>query len=254
MGTSYGGGEPMLSVCMATWNGGRWVREQLSSILEQLGPGDEVVVSDDRSTDDTLAVVGSFGDPRIRVIEGPAAGSAMRNFEHALRHARGELVALSDQDDVWFPGRVARIRERLAARRTPIHLVVLDAQVTDEAGRVTEESLFRRIGARPGLLRNVYDNTYVGACLAFSRELVELALPFPSGLPMHDMWLGLLAEIHGGVEFVPGPMMAYRRHPGAQTNFRRAFIPVTQIRRRLNLAFNLAGRTARQWAQRCRAP
>jgi hypothetical protein len=67
---------------------------------------------------------------------------------------------------------------------------------------------------------------------------------------MHDMWLGLLAEIHGGVEFVPGPMMAYRRHPGTQTNFRREFIPLTQIRRRANLTFNLARRTARAWRRR----
>lgn len=235
--------QAMLSVCMATWNGARFVGAQLASILPQLGPGDEVVVSDDRSTDGTVEVVRSFGDPRVRVTEGPAVKSAMRNFEHALGLARGDIIALSDQDDVWHPGRVARLRERLAARRTPVHLVSLDARVTDEAGRVTEESLHARIGARPGLLRNVWNNRYVGATLGFTRELLELALPFPAGLPMHDMWLGLLAELHGGVEFVPGATMDYRRHGGAVTDFRIAFRPLTQIRRRANLAWNLARRS-----------
>ncbi len=231
-----------LSVCMATYNGGRWVREQLASILRQLGPDDEVVVSDDGSTDDTLAVVRSFADPRVRVLAGNAFRSPVLNFENALRHARGDLVTLSDQDDVWLEGRVALIRERLAAPGPRVRLVALDAVVTDESGLVTDASLFRKIGARPGLLKNVYDNSYVGCCLAFTRPLLELALPFPAGIPMHDMWLGLLAELFGAVEFVHSPMLAYRRHGANATSFARKFTPVVQLRRRWVLATSLARR------------
>ena len=232
-----------LSVCMATWNGGRFLREQLGSILPQLGPSDELVLSDDRSSDDTLAVARSFGDPRLRIVEGPAARSAPLNFENALRHATGDLLTLSDQDDVWLPGRVALIRERLEARRGGLHLLALDARVTDEAGRVTDPSLFAKLRAGPGLLKNVYANTYVGCCLAFTRPLLELALPFPARIPMHDMWLGLLAELHGTAEFVPVPLLDYRRHAGNATSFAIEFRPVTQIRRRANLAWNLARRS-----------
>lgn len=241
---------PSLSVCMATCNGGRWVRDQLSSILAQLGPDDEVVVSDDASTDDTVALVRSFADPRVRILDSPGFRSPTRNFEHALRDARGDLVALSDQDDVWLEGRVKLLRELLSRPGPAVRLVALDALVTDEAGAVTDRSLFRKIGARPGLLKNVYDNSYVGACLAFTRPLLDVALPFPPSIPMHDMWLGLLAEIFGEVEFVPVPMLAYRRHGANATSFRREFRPFLQLRRRWALASNLARRTF----ERRRAP
>ncbi len=232
-----------ISVCMATYNGGRWVREQLASILRQLGPGDEVVVSDDGSTDDTVEVVRSFADPRVRVLSGNAFRSPVLNFENALRHARGDLVTLSDQDDVWLDGRVALIRDRLSIAAPRVRLVALDAVVTDENGMVTDPSLFRKIGARPGLLKNVYDNSYVGCCLAFSRELLDVALPFPARIPMHDMWLGLLAEIFGTVEFVHTPMLAYRRHGANATSFKRRFMPLVQIQRRWNLSTSLLVRS-----------
>lgn len=227
-----------ISVCMATYNGGRWIGEQLASILQQLRPDDEVVVSDDGSTDGTLAVIASFGDPRVHVVPGSFRSPAL-NFENALRHARRDILTLSDQDDVWLEGRVALIRERLSAPRTAVHLVALDAVVTDERGVVTEPSLFAKIGAAPGLLKNIYDNTYVGCCLAFTRGLLDVALPFPRGIPMHDMWLGLLAERFGTVEFVNTPLLAYRRHGGNATTMKRQFTPIVQIRRRWNLATNL---------------
>lgn len=233
-----------LSVCMATYDGGRWVGEQLASILRQLGPDDEVVVSDDGSRDDTVAVVRSFADARVRLVVNEKRHGPVGNFENALRHARGDVLALSDQDDVWLDGRVALLRERFAMPPQPAYLVALDAVITDERGNVTAPSLFRKIGAGPGLLKNVYDNTYVGCCLAFSRTLLEIALPFPPGIPMHDMWLGLLAERFGTVEFVHTPLLAYRRHGANATSLRRRFMPIVQVRRRWNLATSLLRRVA----------
>ncbi len=231
-----------LSVCMATYNGGRWVREQLASILRQLGPDDEVVVSDDDSKDDTLDVVRSFADPRVHIVPAKAFRSPTRNFENALRHARGDIIALSDQDDVWLEGRVAHIRERLSSPPSPVHLVVMNAVVTDEGGTVTDPSLFRKLGVRPGVLKNVFRNTYVGCCLAFSRGLLDVALPFPPRIPMHDMWLGILAELFGTVEFVQTPTLAYRRHGATATSFKLQFMPIVQIRRRWDLATSLLKR------------
>lgn len=230
------------SFCMATHDGERWVAAQLASILAQLDPDDEVVVCDDASSDRTLAIVRSFGDGRVRVLEGRSFRSPVRTFEEALRNATGDVLALSDQDDVWLPGRAAVIRERFAARQGGVHLLALDAVVTDAAGATTAPSLFAKLGAGPGLLKNVYANTYVGCCLAFCRELLDVALPFPAGLPMHDMWLGLLAERFGTVEFISGQWLAYRRHDAAATSFRREFRPIVQIRRRINLSVNLARR------------
>lgn len=113
----------MISVCIATYNGAATLHEQLSSILSQLSPDDEVIVSDDGSTDATLDVVRAFDNPIIHIVPGPQTGSPIDNFEHALRQARGEYIFLSDQDDVWLEGKVQRM---LAALKGGADCVVSD--------------------------------------------------------------------------------------------------------------------------------
>jgi glycosyltransferase involved in cell wall biosynthesis len=229
-----------LSVCMATCNGSRFIREQLDSILAQLGPDDELIVSDDASTDDTLEIVRSYGDPRIFILTGNNFHSPIRNFEHALRHARGQIVVLSDQDDIWLPGRLELIHEQLDTEITRISLLMMDGEIVGAEGNCLEKSLFTVNRAGPGLLKNIYDNTYTGCCLAFTRPLLEIALPFPHRIPMHDMWLGILAEIFGRVEFVPVKTIRYRRH-AANTSFIRPSV-YRQIVRRFSLSLYLVKR------------
>src|SRR5665647_1711453 len=100
---------PRISVCMATYNGAPYVGEQMNSILEQLGPSDEVVVVDDASTDDTVDRLHAIGDQRVRVLESAENRGYVRGFEESLRNAHGQFILLSDQDDVWEPGRVRAI-------------------------------------------------------------------------------------------------------------------------------------------------
>lgn len=235
-------GDRKISVCMASRNGARFIRRQLETILTQLGPADEVVVSDDSSTDDTIAIIKGFADPRIRLFENNTFFSPIFNFEHALKQATGEIIVLSDQDDIWLENKIAVIRERFRRRTAPVCLVALDGCVIDEQERILADSIFKKIKAGPGLVKNVYDNTYLGCCLAFSRELLAVALPFPRRIPMHDMWLGLLAEIFGEVAFVPEKTVMYRKHAASLTDFRIRFMPVTQIKRRFFLAYHLAAR------------
>ncbi|MBE0598205.1 MAG: glycosyltransferase family 2 protein [Desulfuromonadales bacterium] len=239
-----------ISVCMATRNGEQYLGEQLASILSQLGAEDEVIISDDSSTDRTVEIVRAVADRRIRLLADNRFFSPVGNFENALRHASGEIIVLSDQDDVWLDNKIGLIREQFRQARPAVHLVVLDGCAIDEAGRILEQSLFRRINAGPGLLKNIYDNTYMGCCMAFSRPLLDLALPFPRRLPMHDMWLGLLAELFGSVEFVPEQTIRYRKHAASLTGFSRRWLPWLQIRRRLALSWALGVRCLRyrrQW-------
>lgn len=227
---------------MATRNGARFIRLQLASILPQLGPDDEVVISDDSSTDETVAVIKRFGDPRVRLLENNIFYSPIFNFENALRQAAGEIIVLSDQDDIWLDNKITVIRENFRKRTGPIHLIVLDGSVIDVHENITTDSLFTKINAGPGLLKNIYNNTYMGCCLAFSRELLQIALPFPRRLPMHDMWLGLLAEIYGEVAFVQERTILYRKHAESTTHFRIQFVPITQIKRRWFLVYHLVNR------------
>jgi len=229
-----------LSVCMATYNGSLFIRSQLESILAQLGPGDELIVSDDSSSDDTLNIVRSYSDPRIRLLTGNTFHTPVRNFEHALRHACGQIVVLSDQDDIWRPGRLDLVHEFLDTEIEGVSLIMMDGEIVDAEGTSLERSIFTATRAGCGILKNVYDNTYTGCCLAFTRPLLDIALPFPARIPMHDMWLGILAELYGRVTFVPTKTLDYRRH-GKNASFRSSSV-YEQIMRRVSLSLNLVKR------------
>lgn len=236
-----------ISVCMATRNGAAFIRRQLASILMQLGPEDELVISDDSSYDETVAMIKEFADPRIRIFEDNTFYSPIFNFENVLRKATGDIIVLSDQDDIWLENKIAVIRDRFRHKPAPVYLIALDGRVIDEQENITDQSLFIKIKAGPGLLKNIYDNTYMGCCLACSRELLEIALPFPRSIPMHDVWLGLLAEIFGTAQFVPEKTILYRKHAASTTDFCIRFMPITQIKRRWFLSYNLLKRWVERW-------
>ncbi len=203
---------PKISVCMATYNGERHVEAQVASILAQLRPQDELVVSDDRSSDRTLELIRGFGDGRIRVLENPGRG-VTANFENALRHATGAYLFLSDQDDLWLEGKLPVTCEALESHA----LVVSDCRVADGDGRTLYESYFGLLGSGPGLARNFLRNSYLGCCMAFRRELLELALPIPAGVA-HDYWIGMLGELTGRPFFLRRALLVYRRH-GANASY-----------------------------------
>ena len=222
---------------MATRNGEDFIHRQLESILKQLGPDDEVVISDDSSTDNTVQIIRGLQDGRIRLYENNTFFSPIFNMENALRNATGEIIVLSDQDDIWLDNKISVIREKFNGKTDSLYLIMLDGYITDENGNVVSDSIFGRIKAGKGILKNIYDNTYMGCSLAFSRRLLEMALPFPKTIPMHDMWFGILAELFGTVEFVKEKTIKYRRHR-SNVSVRSPSV-LLQIRRRLDLVFNL---------------
>lgn len=199
----------MITVCIATYNGAAHIAEQLASILPQLAEGDEVIVSDDGSTDQTLAIVQSFSSPLVKIVKGPCLGSPILNFENALRHASGDIIFLSDQDDKWVEGKVARMAEALREA----DCVVSDCYVTDERLRVTAESFYAMNATRPGLWYNLLRrNGYLGCCMAFRRSVAQASLPFPRHIPMHDIWIGNVAACKFSVKFIDDKLIWFRRH------------------------------------------
>jgi len=199
----------MISVCIATYNGAPHIGEQLASILPQLHEGDEVVISDDGSTDDTLSIVASFRSPLVKVVQGPCKGSPILNFENALRHCSGDYVFLADQDDKWTGDKVERMTEALQTA----DCVVSDCYVTDEHLRVTDDSFYRLNRTRPGTWYNLLQrNGYLGCCMAFSRRAVEKSLPFPKDIPMHDIWMGNVSAFWFNVKFIDDKLIYFRRH------------------------------------------
>jgi glycosyltransferase involved in cell wall biosynthesis len=198
----------MITVCIPTFNGARFISAQLESIL--VSPLiTEVIVSDDGSTDNTVEIVKSFSDARIKLIPGPGRG-LVSNYESLLALASGEYIFLADQDDVWLPNKVPVMLGHLQA----VDLVVCDCVVSDAQLNLLHPSFFALRHSGPGVARNLWRNTYLGCCIAFRRGLLKHVLPFPARLPMHDWWLGLIAEAFGQVAFIDETLMMYRRHGG----------------------------------------
>ncbi len=200
-----------ISVALAAYKGEQYITEQLESILIQLGEDDEIIVSDDcpeGKTKEAVLILASK-DKRIRYIEGSGKG-VVKNFENALKHCSGDVIFLCDQDDVWLPGKVESIMNEI---RNGASLVLHDASVTDATLNITDESCFAIHGTNASFIKNLVKNTFVGCCMAFTKELMHEALPFPDGLPMHDWWIALIAmkKKHKTV-LLKKPLILWRRH------------------------------------------
>ena len=204
----------MNSVCVATYNGELFIDQQLRSILAQIAPEDEVIISDDGSTDNTLKIVDSIGDKRIR-IRHSNAHYFKDNFIEAMYEAKGDIIFLSDQDDVWLPGKYERCIKELEE----VDLVCTNSEMTDGELNIIEPNFFSIYHSGPGVFKNAMNNTYYGSCMAFRRSLLKAALPMPSTREIgHDIWLGLVAEMTGKVRFIDTPYLLYRRHEDAKTS------------------------------------
>lgn len=184
------------------------MRAQIFSILDQLAVDDELIISDDGSTDDTLTVIDSFHDARIKVVKKEGEPSLPKNVENALRHSSGEVIFLADQDDVWCEGRVTKMMAHLEH----YDLVVSDCFVTDSELNITHPSLFALQNSQPGVFKNFFKNTYVGCCMAFNRTVFKKILPIPHNIPMHDWWIGLIGDCFFKTYFINEQLLCYRRH------------------------------------------
>ncbi len=204
----------MVSVCIATYNGEKYVAEQLRSILVQLQPTDEVIISDDGSSDNTCAIIQAFQDPRIHLLHNQAHNHKW-NFQNALMHAKGDVIFLADQDDVWMDNKYDMALQALQ----DYDLVMLNSVLTDEHLQPMHPSFFQYYHSGTGMLKNTILCTYFGSHMAFRRRILDYALPFPNATAIfHDGWLGLIAEIVGKVHFIQTPTMYYRRHTNAPTD------------------------------------
>lgn len=230
-----------VSVCVASYNGAKFISEQLASIIESLeysGVDEfEVLVSDDGSTDNTLEVIQSVFRREIKILVGPRQG-LIKNFEYLISKASGAFIFLSDQDDVWRKEKVKKCLENLYDH----DLLVSDAVVVDESLNVLQESLFEVNGSGAGFYKNLFRNSYVGCCMCFKRDvLVGIGgLPFPRKLPMHDWWIGLLFNKKAKVKFLTDRLVLYRRHENnvSSTGEQSKAGLFTRLQWRINLLFN----------------
>ena len=197
-----------ISVCMATYNGEKYIKEQLDSILSQIGENDKLIISDDSSTDNTVQIIKSFKDNRIKIFENQKFKSPIFNFENALNNATGDIIVLSDQDDIWKANKIETIKKYMHN----YDLVLSDADIIDEKGNILHKSFYKLNGSKNGFIKNIVKNSYLGCTMAFNKKILDKSLPFPKDLPMHDWWIGLISEMYGKTYFIEDKLINYRRH------------------------------------------
>ncbi len=228
-----------VSVALCTHNGERFIEEQLSSILGQSQPPTQLVISDDASKDNTIALVTAtiaqwrVAHPEtllsVTRINNPVALGVVANFAGAIAATEGDLVALCDQDDVWPVGRLERM---IAVFDSTPQLLLLhtDATLIDASGRSTGQSLFGSLGVGDATKRAVHSgyayeslmkrNIVTGATTVFRRDLANAALPFPPSW-VHDEWLAIVAAAVGVVDLLDEKLIEYRQHEANQIGVER---------------------------------
>ncbi|HOA86156.1 MAG TPA: glycosyltransferase [Microbacteriaceae bacterium] len=207
-----------VSVCMATYNGERYVGEQLRSILDELEAHDEVIIVDDASTDSTIAVLDAVEDPRVRVIAQAQNRGYVRTFAHAMELAVGDVLMLADQDDVWVPGRrralVDALRDRQAAASNLVLLgddAPLRSPVTGKPWRLRTATSRQRIRNELRILSGAAP--YFGCAMAVRRDFLSSLMPFPEYLvESHDLWIATVANTFGELQHVDRATVRRRIH------------------------------------------
>jgi len=210
---------------MATYNGERYVAQQITSILDQIGPDDELIISDDASSDSTVDIIDALGDPRIRLYRNTTNVGIIRNFDQALRFCQGDTIFLSDQDDIWRHDRIKKTMD-IFRKYPSVTLILADVDLIDLEGHFLHTKYLNLpSGMGNGLFRafrNIIKNRYHGCAIAIRKTTLDYILPIPHDVPMHDMWIGILNDLYGKTYYIGEPLINYRRHERNVTTGRRA--------------------------------
>jgi len=212
-------------ILMATYNGERFIQDQLESIAGQIHRNWELWVRDDGSTDNTLSIVREFAaihPGQVRIVEDNGKGlGPCQNFgrlmEIAVKESDAEFIALSDQDDVWVPEKLQIELEKICSLDSgKAALVFGDLEIVDAALKSVHPSFWKHEGLKPeNALRPLcllQRNVVTGCTVLFNRKLLEFATPIPKEVPIHDWWLALHASIFGQIAYIDRPLVKYRQH------------------------------------------
>lgn len=214
----------MISVCLASCHGESYLPQQLASIHSQIGADDELI----QMEEECLSPIRDVFDRMNRI---------SHNFERALRMAKGDIVFLSDQDDVWEDGKVAEVLQAMSDPR--VMAVVHDCRVIDADGKEIHPSYFALYRPTKSRLGAYWRSPFMGCCMAVRRQVIRQALPIPANVE-YDTWLGVTAYRLGRVAYLNRPLIAYRRH-GANASFcatQNTNSLLTKLRRRYYLFSN----------------
>lgn len=200
-----------VSFAMAVYNGEQFIKKQIESIIKQMEPQDELIISYDKSNDNTLKIICDYEKKytQISVIENKNAG-LITNFNNAILSCTGDYIFIADQDDVWDINKRDVLCEKFEATHADllIHNGV-NININDE--RISD-NFFDMYRIRRSIISYYLKPRYSGCCMAFSRRLQEYILPIPKNIGAYDHWIGIIGKMSGKVEFVDDVLVYHRIH------------------------------------------
>lgn len=206
------------SVAMAAYNGEKYIREQIDSIVKMMSNDDELVISYDKSSDDTLKIITSYAekDHRIKIVF-DSGKSVESNFNNAVANCSGEYVFLSDQDDVWINDKINTMVEYFINHKECVVLIA-NGYITNENLEIKDE-LFEQYSTTPNPIRNFIKGTYLGCQMAFRSSIKDRVWPVSVIPPLpHDLWLGVKGAQFGKVCLLQEKLIMHRLHEDNYTN------------------------------------
>lgn len=229
-----------VSVCMATYNGGKYIKRQLESILKQLREDDEVIIVDDCSTDNIINIIENINDIRVKTYTNKCNIGFLATFQNSITLSTGDIIFLSDQDDIWMDNKVERVLEIF--RTSKADIVFHDAIIIDENKNVLYHSFLelRKISTSP--VKNFIFNSYTGCCMAFRMRVKDIILPIPADAIYHDRWIGIMGSIlNMNIKFVEEKLIYYVRHGNNASPISKRALAVILLDR-IRLAKAIIGR------------
>jgi glycosyltransferase involved in cell wall biosynthesis len=218
---------------MATYNGEKYLKQQIDSILDQLNSDDELIISDDCSNDSTLDIINSYNDKRIVLLNHKAnlefkkdKYSHLRlitnNFENALKSAHGDYIFLSDQDDIWLKGK----REECLNYLNNYDIILYNFNIIDDNNEIIYENYYNKSPLSKSIIFNILNMRFKGCCMAFNRKILNYILPFPKYLLLHDAWIGCIGNRLGRFCFIEKVLHSYRRHENNISYMNKSKYPI----------------------------
>jgi glycosyltransferase involved in cell wall biosynthesis len=228
--TQHTGFEYKVSVCLASYNGEKFIREQIESILSDLRQFDELIICDDGSTDGTCSIIRSFNDARVTLIHNKKNLGYARNFEKLISLATGDYIFLADQDNIWLKGKVQKVLS-VFEKDDSIRLVCHNLRPIDASGNNFEMNMPLCRGGKVNsfvlLVRHFIKAQFYGCTFCLNRRGMNDLLSFPSSTYAHDHWIIVWAAVNGQVFFLDEALIKYRRHDSNLSRLKR--FPFTTI-------------------------
>lgn len=236
------------SVCMATYNGEKYIYKQLKSILSQSLSIDEIIIIDDSSIDKTVDIIKQFKDKRITLYRNSVNKGFLKTFEKAISCATGDIIFLSDQDDIWCEKKVSIVVDYFM--RNQVDVICHDACVINQYNEIIYKSFMeiRKITINP--YKNFIANSFSGCCLAFRAKLKDEILPIPSSVVYHDRWIAIISGFANyKLAYIKEKLIFYIRHDRNASPFKRQSLMVI-LKDRIILSIMVLKRITRIYLNR----